>query len=130
MFVSQGVMEGVPASRGYSGGFSAALMLKDLRLAATASETCAAPLHMGRAAEQLYKQVTCVRQHVCAYLARCSMCILMFCGAACRSIKTLTLEQFSETSMLQASNTAMCLANPPSFSALAEVNSQAANENG
>ncbi len=51
-------MEGVPAAWGYSGGFSAALMLKDLRLAATAAEACSGPLHMGRTAEQLYKQVT------------------------------------------------------------------------
>ena len=50
-------MPGVPASRGYRGGFSAALMLKDLGLATAAADTCGAPLHMGRRAAQLYKQV-------------------------------------------------------------------------
>ena len=51
-------MDGVPASRAYQGGFSAGLMLKDLRLAAAAAETCGAPLHMSRTAEQLYKQAS------------------------------------------------------------------------
>ena len=60
----QGVMDGVPASRGYRGGFSAALMLKDLHLAAATAETCAAPLHMSRTAEQLYRQVIQCRSGV------------------------------------------------------------------
>ncbi len=112
-------MEGVPASRGYSDGFSAALMLKDLRLAATAAQTCAAPLHMGRTAEQLYKQVTAF-----ALQRAPTLCKLHHAhaeapnGAVCRSIKTLTLEQCLETSMLQASNSATSQANPPSCSAL------------
>lgn len=54
---SQGVMEDLPASRGYRGGFSAELMLKDLELAEAAAATCSAPLHMARIAAQLYGQV-------------------------------------------------------------------------
>lgn len=50
-------MEGVPAARDYQGGFHAELMVKDLGLAASAAQECCAPLHMGRLAEQLYKQV-------------------------------------------------------------------------
>lgn len=50
-------MEGVPAARDYQGGFHAELMVKDLGLAAAAANECGAPLHMGRLAEQLYKQV-------------------------------------------------------------------------
>ena len=40
---TQGVMEGVPAGRGYSGGFAAELMVKDLGLALAAARACGAP---------------------------------------------------------------------------------------
>jgi len=53
-------MEEVPAARDYQGGFHAELMVKDLGLAAAVAHECSAPLHMGRLAEQLYKQVTSV----------------------------------------------------------------------
>lgn len=50
-----GVMEGVPASRGYQGGFGVDLMLKDLGLAAEAARQCHQPLPMGALAQQLYQ---------------------------------------------------------------------------
>lgn len=49
-----GVMENVPASRGYSGGFGAALMLKDLSLAAEASIASGSPAPLGELARNLY----------------------------------------------------------------------------
>ncbi|CAM9534698.1 unnamed protein product [Phaeothamnion confervicola] len=49
-----GVMDGVPAARGYSGGFPATLMQKDLSLALAAGRAAAAALPMGAAAHQLY----------------------------------------------------------------------------
>lgn len=53
----QGVMSGVPAAAGYQGGFSSALMLKDLRLALELAGSCAQPTPMGQAASELYAQV-------------------------------------------------------------------------
>jgi 3-hydroxyisobutyrate dehydrogenase len=50
-----GVMEGVPASRGYQGGFGVDLMLKDLGLAAEAARQSRQPLPMGALAQQLYQ---------------------------------------------------------------------------
>lgn len=52
-----GVMPDVPASRGYSGGFSAALMAKDLRIAMQLASAASQPLHMGEKAALLYRQV-------------------------------------------------------------------------
>ncbi|WP_449192990.1 3-hydroxyisobutyrate dehydrogenase [Thauera sp.] len=49
-----GVMEGVPAARGYSGGFGTDLMLKDLGLALEAAITQRAPVPLGGLAESLY----------------------------------------------------------------------------
>ncbi len=49
-----GVMENVPASRGYSGGFGSALMLKDLGLAAEASMASGSPIPLGELARNLY----------------------------------------------------------------------------
>jgi 3-hydroxyisobutyrate dehydrogenase len=43
-----------PANRGYQPGFSAAMMLKDLRLAQDASKTAKAPTPLGAQAAQLY----------------------------------------------------------------------------
>lgn len=50
-----GVMEGVPASRGYPGGFGVDLMLKDLGLAVEAARQSHQPLPMGALAQQLYQ---------------------------------------------------------------------------
>jgi 3-hydroxyisobutyrate dehydrogenase len=50
-----GVMENVPAARGYSGGFGADLMLKDLGLAADAAKQSKQPVLMGALAQQLYQ---------------------------------------------------------------------------
>jgi 3-hydroxyisobutyrate dehydrogenase len=45
-----------PSNRGYEGGFAAAMMLKDLKLAQDAAEMSGAPTPMGGAAEALYEQ--------------------------------------------------------------------------
>ncbi len=50
-----GVMDGVPASRGYQGGFGVDLMLKDLGLATEAARQSRQPLPMGALAQQLYQ---------------------------------------------------------------------------
>ena len=50
-----GVLEGAPASRGYSGGFGAALMLKDLGLAVDAARGVQQALLMGSQAQQMYQ---------------------------------------------------------------------------
>lgn len=50
-----GVMEGVPASRGYTGGFGADLMLKDLGLAGDAAKQSRQPIALGALALQLYQ---------------------------------------------------------------------------
>lgn len=44
-----------PASRGYSGGFGASLMLKDLGLATEAAKQASQPVVMGALAQQLYQ---------------------------------------------------------------------------
>ena len=49
-----GVQDGVPASRGYSGGFGTALMLKDLGLAAEASIASGSAIPLGELARNLY----------------------------------------------------------------------------
>lgn len=49
-----GVMDNVPASRGYSGGFGVDLMLKDLGLAAEAAAGSASPIPLGDVARALY----------------------------------------------------------------------------
>ena len=53
-----GVLPGVPASRGYAGGFGAALMLKDLNLALDAAKTVGAPLPTAAAAAAVYTLMT------------------------------------------------------------------------
>lgn len=50
-----GVLDSAPASRGYTGGFGAALMLKDLGLATSAARTVGQTVPMGGLAEQLYR---------------------------------------------------------------------------
>ncbi|GGK08891.1 3-hydroxyisobutyrate dehydrogenase [Pseudomonas matsuisoli] len=51
-----GVLENVPASRGYSGGFGTDLMLKDLGLATDAARAIRQPVILGALAQQLYQQ--------------------------------------------------------------------------
>ena len=50
-----GVMENVPASRGYAGGFGSSLMLKDLGLAQQAAQSAQAVTPLGSLARQLYQ---------------------------------------------------------------------------
>jgi 3-hydroxyisobutyrate dehydrogenase len=50
-----GVLENVPAARGYSGGFGADLMLKDLTLVTDAAKFAKHPVVLGAAAQQLYQ---------------------------------------------------------------------------
>ena len=50
-----GVMDNVPAARGYSGGFGSDLMLKDLGLATEAARQARQPVLLGAAAQQLYQ---------------------------------------------------------------------------
>ncbi len=50
-----GVVATAPANRGYTGGFGADLMLKDLTLVTEAAKSAKQPLMMGAAAQQLYQ---------------------------------------------------------------------------
>ena len=50
-----GVLENVPASRGYTGGFGSDLMLKDLTLVTEAAKAAKQPVNLGAAAQQLYQ---------------------------------------------------------------------------
>lgn len=50
-----GVMENVPAARGYTGGFGSDLMLKDLGLATEAARQSRQPVVLGALAQQLYQ---------------------------------------------------------------------------
>jgi len=52
-----GVMENVPASNNYNGGFLNALMLKDLRLAEELSDQSKSDTPMGKLAKKLYEQL-------------------------------------------------------------------------
>ena len=45
-----------PADRDYEGGFAAALMLKDLKLALEAAEQAGVPVEMGEEAEEVYEE--------------------------------------------------------------------------
>ena len=47
-----GVMEGVPSSRAYKGGFSSQLMVKDLGLVLRAAEHCGAPAPLTEQAQK------------------------------------------------------------------------------
>jgi 3-hydroxyisobutyrate dehydrogenase len=53
-----GIIEMAPASRGYSGGFGADLMLKDLGLAVDAARSAKQPVFMGALAQQLYQSMS------------------------------------------------------------------------
>ncbi len=50
-----GVMENVPSSKGYAGGFGVDLMLKDLGLAVENAENLEASIPLGQLAQQLYE---------------------------------------------------------------------------
>jgi 3-hydroxyisobutyrate dehydrogenase len=50
-----GIVETAPASRGYTGGFGAQLMLKDLGLATDAAKVAHQPVILGALAHQLYQ---------------------------------------------------------------------------
>lgn len=50
-----GVLENVPSSRGYSGGFGSDLMLKDLTLVTEAAKAARQPVVLGGMAQQLYQ---------------------------------------------------------------------------
>ena len=53
-----GVMDGVPSSRGYAGGFGVDLMLKDLGLATEAAKAAGAPVPLGAHSQQLYALIS------------------------------------------------------------------------
>jgi len=53
-----GIVETAPASRGYSGGFGAGLMLKDLGLATEAAKQARQPVVLGAVAQQLYQAMS------------------------------------------------------------------------
>jgi len=53
-----GVMENVPAARGYSGGFGVDLMAKDVGLAIAAAIKTKAPLPLGSQALQVYNMIS------------------------------------------------------------------------
>ena len=51
-----GVLENVPSSRGYSGGFGSDLMLKDLSLVTDAAKAAKQPVMLGALAQQIYQK--------------------------------------------------------------------------
>lgn len=53
-----GIVESAPASRGYSGGFGAELMLKDPGLATEAARSAHQPVILGAVAQQLYQAMS------------------------------------------------------------------------
>jgi 3-hydroxyisobutyrate dehydrogenase len=52
-----GPVPAAPSNREYEGGFAAAMMLKDLKLAQEAADTSGAPTPLGGAAEALYEEL-------------------------------------------------------------------------
>jgi 3-hydroxyisobutyrate dehydrogenase len=52
------ILPNAPASRGYTGGFGADLMLKDLGLAVDAARQAKQPIFMGALAQQLYQSMS------------------------------------------------------------------------
>jgi 3-hydroxyisobutyrate dehydrogenase len=52
-----GPVPAAPSNRGYEGGFAAAMMLKDLKLAQEAADMSGAPTPLGSAAEALYAEL-------------------------------------------------------------------------
>jgi len=58
-----GVLEGVPASRDYAGGFNTHLMTKDLGLAQDAATSTKSPTPLGSLSHQLYRML-CQQSHL------------------------------------------------------------------
>ena len=56
-----GVLDNVPSSRGYSGGFGSDLMLKDLGLATEAAKQVRQPVILGALAQPLSESLSCPR---------------------------------------------------------------------
>jgi 3-hydroxyisobutyrate dehydrogenase len=52
-----GPVPAAPSNRDYEGGFAAAMMLKDLKLAQDAADGAGAPTPLGGAAEALYSEL-------------------------------------------------------------------------
>ena len=52
-----GPVPAAPSNRDYEGGFAAAMMLKDLKLAQEAADMSGAPTPLGGAAEALYTEL-------------------------------------------------------------------------
>lgn len=52
-----GVMENVPSSRDYEGGFAVELMLKDLRIAIEAAEKSNSSCPLGKQAKEIYEKL-------------------------------------------------------------------------
>jgi len=52
-----GVMETVPASKGYEGGFACELMLKDLGLSSDAAKQVGADVPLGNHAKEIYTKL-------------------------------------------------------------------------
>jgi len=50
-----GVIEGIPSSNNYQGGFASQLMVKDLGLAQSAATATQTPTPMGSLAHQIYR---------------------------------------------------------------------------
>jgi 3-hydroxyisobutyrate dehydrogenase len=53
-----GVIEGVPSSNGYKGGFGTTLMTKDLGLAQDAATNSQSPIPLGSIAHQVYRMMS------------------------------------------------------------------------
>ena len=109
----QGVMEGVPASRDYEGGFALAHMVKDLNLALAASKAATSlELPMGRLALDLYTKV-----HPHAPSVSC-ICVVIACVRAWAhhrrlrlSIRRRILERYSSTFTVEAQQFFVAAAN-------------------
>jgi len=52
-----GVMENVPSSRNYNGGFQTSLMLKDIGLAIETAHICKVPLPLGNKTHEIYSEM-------------------------------------------------------------------------
>merc|ERR1712002_1260236 len=52
-----GVIEGVPSSNEYNGGFASELMLKDMRLCKKAAENCKAQIELAKHSIKTYETV-------------------------------------------------------------------------
>ncbi len=87
-------MEGVPSARAYAGGFNAALMLKDLRLALQLAESTHQPAPLGEAVSQLYAQVRNTKRHgtwrACLSWFDCPVAAATQCLHVCQPLQVLS----------------------------------------